>query len=108
MFEVQFSAQESVMPSQAEALFVELDDAQLATVSGGLLIPVGGWAPAESSRIPVAAKGLRKAGASTGLRPPATRIADRGPRRAQRLPFQRLLLEWLRSDACPRDRNLVR
>ena len=53
MFEVQFSAQESVMPSQAEALFAELDDAQLATVSGGLLIPVGGWAPAESSRIPV-------------------------------------------------------
>ena len=35
MFEVQFSAQESVRPSQAEALFVELDDAQLARVADG-------------------------------------------------------------------------
>ena len=44
---------DTVIPSQAEALFVELDDEQLATVSGGLLIPVGGWGPADSFAIPV-------------------------------------------------------
>jgi len=53
MFEVQSPAQRQVISSQAEALFVELDDEQLATVSGGLLIPVGGWGPADSFAIPV-------------------------------------------------------
>jgi bacteriocin-like protein len=40
MFEVQSPAQGKVISSQAEALFVELDDEQLATVSGGLMTPV--------------------------------------------------------------------
>jgi len=53
MSEVQSPAQRQVISSQAEALFVELDDEQLATVSGGLLIPVGGWGPADSFAIPV-------------------------------------------------------
>lgn len=52
MFQVQFSSQQSVNPSPAEALIVELDDEQLAAVGGGV-IPVGGWAPVDASAIPV-------------------------------------------------------
>jgi len=52
MFQVQSPAQQTVSPSHAEALLVELDDAQLAAVSGGV-IPVGGWAPLDACVIPV-------------------------------------------------------
>jgi len=57
MIQVQFPAQGSVTPSQAEALFVELNDEQLALVAGGAFLPVagwapvGGWAPAESAPV---------------------------------------------------------
>jgi hypothetical protein len=51
MSQVQSTAQPTVTPSQVESLLVELDDAQLAIVSGGM-IPVGGWG-SESSSIPV-------------------------------------------------------
>ena len=52
MFQVQFPAQQTVTASHAEALLVELDDEQLAAVSGGV-IPVGGWAPLDPCVIPV-------------------------------------------------------
>lgn len=51
MFQVQSPAQPTATPSQVDTLIVELDDEQLAIVSGGM-IPVGGWG-AESTAIPV-------------------------------------------------------
>jgi lactobin A/cerein 7B family class IIb bacteriocin len=42
MNQVQSPAQATATPSQVETLFVELDDEQLAVVSGGFA-PVGGW-----------------------------------------------------------------
>ena len=51
MFQVQSPAQSTATPSQVESLLVELDDEQLAIVSGGI-IPVGGWG-SESTAIPV-------------------------------------------------------
>jgi len=53
MFQVHFHANDTITPSHAEALLVELDDEQLAAVGGGGLIPVGGWAPPAASAIPV-------------------------------------------------------
>jgi hypothetical protein len=51
MFQVQSPAQPTATPSQVESLLVELDDEQLAVVSGAM-IPVGGWG-SNSASIPV-------------------------------------------------------
>jgi hypothetical protein len=53
MFQVHSPAHDTITPSQAEALLAELDDAQLAAVGGGNMLPVGGWAPPDASAIPV-------------------------------------------------------
>jgi len=53
MFQVHSYTHDTITPSHAEALLVELDDEQLAAVGGGSLIPVGGWAPPDASAIPV-------------------------------------------------------
>jgi hypothetical protein len=52
MFQIQFPVPGPVAPSQVEGLFVELNDEQLGTVTGGVS-PVGGWGSANSSMIPV-------------------------------------------------------
>jgi lactobin A/cerein 7B family class IIb bacteriocin len=51
MTQVQSPAQGSATPSQVETSFVELDDEQLAVVSGGFT-PTGGWG-AELAALPV-------------------------------------------------------
>jgi len=53
MFQVHSSAHDAIAPSHAEVVFVELDDEQLASVGGGSLLPVGGWAPPDASASPV-------------------------------------------------------
>ena len=51
MNQVQTPAQASATPSQVETFFVELDDKQLAAVSGGFTTPTGGWG-AELAALP--------------------------------------------------------